>query len=108
MGLFKQSQIDLGNLLPDLPVLLERLQTLWKLRQKVLGEIVHFGFLRGGNGQVVRISVSRIAGFVAMAILFPAAALEEFDQAALDHLPSELPEPFLEESFAVFYYSRLL
>ena len=106
-GLFEKSQIDLGNLLSDFPVLLESPQTLWKLWKKDFGKIMHFGFPGGGNRQVVEISVSRIAGFVAMAILFPAAALEEFDQAALDHLPSELPEPFLKESFAVFDYSRL-
>ena len=107
-GLFEKSQIDLGNLLADLPVLLESFQTMWKLRKKVFGKIMHFGFPGGGNRQVVEISVSRIAGFVAMAILFPAAALAEFHKAALDHLLGELMESFLEEPFAICEYSRLL
>ena len=64
------------------------------------------GFFRSGDGQVVGISVSRIAGLMAMAILFSAAALEKFHKAALDHFPGELQEPFL-ETFALFHYSRL-
>ena len=105
MGLFKQNQIDLGNFLPDLPVLLKRLHTLWQMWKDLFGEIVHLSFMGNGDRQIMKISVSRITGLVAVAVCFSAAVLTEFYQAALNHLIGQLPKLFSKQALAVEEYS---
>ena len=105
MGFFEQGQIDLGNLLSDFPALLEGFQTFWQMWKELFGEIVHLSFMGNGDRQIMKSSVSRITGLVAVAVCFSAAGLAEFYQAALNHLIAQLPKLFSEQALAVEEYS---
>ena len=104
-GFFEQSQIDLGNLLSDFPALLEGFQTFRQMWKDLFGEIMHLSFMGNGDRQIMKISVSRVTGLVAVAVCFSAAVLAEFYQATLNHLIGQLPKLFSKQALAAEEYS---
>ena len=104
-GFFEQSQIDLGYLFSDFPALLEGFQTFRQMWKDLFGKIMHLSFMRNGDRQIMKISVSRVTGLVAVAVCFSAAVLAEFYQAALNHLIGQLPKLFSKQALAVEEYS---